>query len=198
MSGRAFWGPERCRSGDCTSATQLAIGAKPAASCHWSSNEGAATLRRAGDAAGRWYRVTHLTARHCERQIHAFFWPCSMNAPVMVELDGESDPLEIAVKELRAKKIPFTVRRYLPDGRCDMRCWCQALSVYWKTRPDLAAASELRGCGTQAFWAARSLSCKPCALQLRGLEGVGAGGDGSVAPGASADPLARCGLRCPG
>lgn len=42
-----------------------------------------------------------------------------MNAPVMVELDGESDPLEIALKELRAKKIPFTVRRYLPDGRCD-------------------------------------------------------------------------------
>ena len=42
----------------------------------------------------------------------------SMNAPVMVELNGESDPLEIAMKELREKKIPFTVRRYLPDGRC--------------------------------------------------------------------------------
>lgn len=42
---------------------------------------------------------------------------CSMNAPVMVELNGESDPLEIAMKELREKKIPFIVRRYLPDGR---------------------------------------------------------------------------------
>lgn len=41
----------------------------------------------------------------------------SMNAPVMVELNGESDPLEIAMKELREKKIPFIVRRYLPDGR---------------------------------------------------------------------------------
>ncbi|GMH36018.1 hypothetical protein BSKO_03886 [Bryopsis sp. KO-2023] len=40
----------------------------------------------------------------------------SMNAPVMVELDGESDPLEIALKELKQKKIPFTIRRYLPDG----------------------------------------------------------------------------------
>ncbi|KAJ9525275.1 hypothetical protein QJQ45_020806, partial [Haematococcus lacustris] len=40
----------------------------------------------------------------------------SMNAPVMVALDGESDPLEIAMKELREKKIPFTIRRYLPDG----------------------------------------------------------------------------------
>ena len=41
-----------------------------------------------------------------------------MNAPVMVELEGQSDPLDIAMKELREKKIPFTVRRYLPDGRC--------------------------------------------------------------------------------
>lgn len=40
----------------------------------------------------------------------------SMNAPVMVELEGETDPLQIAMKELKAKKIPIVVRRYLPDG----------------------------------------------------------------------------------
>lgn len=40
----------------------------------------------------------------------------SMNAPVMVELSGETDPLQIAEKELREKKIPFTIRRFLPDG----------------------------------------------------------------------------------
>ncbi|KAJ9560128.1 hypothetical protein OSB04_005288 [Centaurea solstitialis] len=54
----------------------------------------------------------------------------SMNAPVMVELEGETDPLrailvrlivafvilKIAMKELRQRKIPFTIRRYLPDG----------------------------------------------------------------------------------
>ncbi|KAG4117926.1 hypothetical protein ERO13_D12G260866v2, partial [Gossypium hirsutum] len=40
----------------------------------------------------------------------------SMNAPVMVELEGETDPLEIALKELREWKIPFTIRHYLPDG----------------------------------------------------------------------------------
>ena len=39
----------------------------------------------------------------------------SMNAPVMVELEGETDPLQIALKELRARKIPITVRRFLPD-----------------------------------------------------------------------------------
>lgn len=42
----------------------------------------------------------------------------SMNAPVLVELNGETDPLEIAAKELRENKIPLIVRRYLPDG-----CW---------------------------------------------------------------------------
>ncbi|EFP79830.1 DNA-directed RNA polymerases I II and III subunit RPABC2 [Puccinia graminis f. sp. tritici] len=40
----------------------------------------------------------------------------SMNAPVLVPLDGESDPLEIAMKELSQRKIPLIVRRYLPDG----------------------------------------------------------------------------------
>ncbi|OMJ09089.1 DNA-directed RNA polymerases I, II, and III subunit RPABC2 [Smittium culicis] len=40
----------------------------------------------------------------------------SLSAPVMVELDGESDPLEIAAKELREKKIPLIIRRYLPNG----------------------------------------------------------------------------------
>ena len=40
----------------------------------------------------------------------------SMNAPVMVELEGETDPLQIALKELRQRKIPITVRRFLPDG----------------------------------------------------------------------------------
>jgi DNA-directed RNA polymerase I, II, and III subunit RPABC2 len=39
-----------------------------------------------------------------------------MNAPVMVDLEGETDPLEIAIKELRERKIPIVIRRYLPDG----------------------------------------------------------------------------------
>nr|KAF6370126.1 RNA polymerase II, I and III subunit F [Myotis myotis] len=40
----------------------------------------------------------------------------SMCAPVMVELEGETDPLLIAMKELKARKIPIIIRRYLPDG----------------------------------------------------------------------------------
>ncbi|XP_035258920.1 DNA-directed RNA polymerases I, II, and III subunit RPABC2-like isoform X2 [Anguilla rostrata] len=39
-----------------------------------------------------------------------------MCAPVMVELEGETDPLQIAMKELKSRKIPIIIRRYLPDG----------------------------------------------------------------------------------
>ncbi len=41
----------------------------------------------------------------------------SKNAPIMVEPDaGEWDPLKIAEKELVERKIPFIIRRYLPDN----------------------------------------------------------------------------------
>mmetsp|Transcript_1128 Transcript_1128/g.2576 ORF Transcript_1128/g.2576 Transcript_1128/m.2576 type:complete len:134 (+) Transcript_1128:155-556(+) len=40
----------------------------------------------------------------------------SMNAPVLVDTEKLTDPLQIAMKELREKKIPFIIRRYLPDG----------------------------------------------------------------------------------
>jgi DNA-directed RNA polymerase I, II, and III subunit RPABC2 len=40
----------------------------------------------------------------------------SMNAPVLVDLEGETDPLQIAMKELAQRRIPLVIRRYLPDG----------------------------------------------------------------------------------
>ncbi|EHK98039.1 putative DNA-directed RNA polymerases I, II, and III subunit RPABC2 [Glarea lozoyensis 74030] len=40
----------------------------------------------------------------------------SMNAPVLVDLEGETDPLQIAIKEMKERKIPLIVRRYMPDG----------------------------------------------------------------------------------
>ena len=39
-----------------------------------------------------------------------------MNAPIMVDLKGETDPLKIAMEELRQRVIPIIIRRYLPDG----------------------------------------------------------------------------------
>lgn len=46
----------------------------------------------------------------------SFFSAGSMNAPVLVPLDGETDALQIAIKELSQRKIPLIIRRYLPDG----------------------------------------------------------------------------------
>ncbi|AAZ10940.1 DNA-directed RNA polymerase subunit, putative [Trypanosoma equiperdum] len=40
----------------------------------------------------------------------------SMNAPVLVALEGETDPLTIAQKELREGVIPLIIRRVLPDN----------------------------------------------------------------------------------
>jgi DNA-directed RNA polymerase I, II, and III subunit RPABC2 len=34
----------------------------------------------------------------------------------MVDIGGETDPLRIAMIELREKKIPLIIRRYLPDN----------------------------------------------------------------------------------
>eukprot|EP00835_Amoeboradix_gromovi_P002102 NODE_111_length_19413_cov_0.323703.p10 type:complete len:135 gc:universal NODE_111_length_19413_cov_0.323703:3460-3864(+) len=40
----------------------------------------------------------------------------SMNAPVLVDTAGETDPLKIAEKELEERVIPLIIRRYLPNG----------------------------------------------------------------------------------
>lgn len=110
-------------------------------------------------ASARVCKEGHLGQFSCMSLAHGLpiVYGCSMNAPVMVNLDGETDPLEvrkerachrverirlllqpartlaslllrchlpqIAMKELREKKVPFTIRRYLPDGRCvALRC----------------------------------------------------------------------------
>ncbi|CAH8436393.1 unnamed protein product [Schistosoma guineensis] len=63
-------------------------------------------------------RITtpYLTKYERARVLGARALQLSMSAPVMVELDGERDPLKIAEKELRANKIPIIIRRFLPDG----------------------------------------------------------------------------------
>ena len=40
----------------------------------------------------------------------------SMNAPPMVDVRDETDPLKIAMMELKENKVPIIVRRFLPDG----------------------------------------------------------------------------------
>jgi len=40
----------------------------------------------------------------------------SKGSHIFVKLEGETDPLQIAVKEYKQKKIPFVIRRFLPKG----------------------------------------------------------------------------------
>jgi DNA-directed RNA polymerase I, II, and III subunit RPABC2 len=40
----------------------------------------------------------------------------SYNAPILVHLEGEYDPLALAEKELRQRRIPMIIRRHLPDS----------------------------------------------------------------------------------
>jgi DNA-directed RNA polymerase I, II, and III subunit RPABC2 len=39
-----------------------------------------------------------------------------MGAQPCVDVTTLTDPLEIAEKELKEKKLPLVIRRYLPDG----------------------------------------------------------------------------------
>lgn len=61
--------------------------------------------------------TVHLPTVSCLHVLSrlSFLHP-SMNAPVMVDIESETDPLKIAMKELRERKIPMKIRRYLPDG----------------------------------------------------------------------------------
>lgn len=78
----------------------------------------AATAIAAAAATGTTAKITtrYLTKYERARLLGTRALQLSMNAPPLVELDGETDPLKIAAKELRERKLPLIVRRYLPDG----------------------------------------------------------------------------------
>ncbi|KAH7827794.1 putative DNA-directed RNA polymerases I, II, and III subunit RPABC2 [Monocercomonoides exilis] len=63
-------------------------------------------------------RVTlpYLTKYERTRILGARALQISLNAPLMVDPGDLTDPLRIADLELKEKKIPLIIRRYLPDG----------------------------------------------------------------------------------
>lgn len=72
----------------------------------------------AGQAVQASKRITtpYLTKYERARVLGTRALQIAMCAPVMVELEGLTDPLRIAMKELKARKIPIIIRRFLPDG----------------------------------------------------------------------------------
>lgn len=63
-------------------------------------------------------RITlpYLTKYEKARILGARALQISMGAPILVDLEGETDSLEIASKELKERVIPIIIRRYLPSG----------------------------------------------------------------------------------
>ena len=60
-----------------------------------------------------------LTKYEKARIIGARALQISKNSPILISTDilgNETDPIAIAEMELREGKIPFIIRRYLPDG----------------------------------------------------------------------------------
>ena len=72
---------------------------------------------QAGGGVDKSNRITtkYMTKYERARVLGTRALQIAMCAPVMVELEGETDPLQIAMKELKQGKIPIIIRRYLPD-----------------------------------------------------------------------------------
>jgi len=72
---------------------------------------------QAGGSVPKNKRITtkYMTKYERARVLGTRALQIAMCAPIMVELEGETDPLQIAMKELKARKIPIIIRRYLPD-----------------------------------------------------------------------------------
>ncbi|GAN05661.1 DNA-directed RNA polymerases i protein [Mucor ambiguus] len=76
------------------------------------------TATETTNSAERTERITtpYLTKYERARILGTRALQISLSAPVMIDIDGESDALKIANRELREKKIPLIIRRFMPDG----------------------------------------------------------------------------------
>lgn len=74
--------------------------------------------QQAGGSVPKSKRITtkYMTKYERARVLGTRALQIAMCAPIMVELEGETDPLQIAMKELKQRKIPIIIRRYLPDN----------------------------------------------------------------------------------
>ena len=61
---------------------------------------------------------TKITRFEKARIVGARALQISMGAPILVEnKEQETNPIEIAIKELNQVRLPITIRRILPDGK---------------------------------------------------------------------------------
>jgi hypothetical protein len=78
--------------------------------------------------------------------------PATRRRPSLVQRAAAALRPQIASLELREKKIPFTIRRYLPDGRCGptaaVAC-CAWRACLWRLASPLL---QRAGCGSPRGW----------------------------------------------
>lgn len=80
-----------------------------------SQNQGKGKIFKRGEGT----TTPFLTKYEKARIIGARALQISKNSPILIpteNLGGETDPIVIAEMELREGKIPFIIRRHLPDG----------------------------------------------------------------------------------
>ena len=80
-----------------------------------SQNQGKGKIFKRGEGT----TTPFLTKYEKARIIGARALQISKNSPILIStenLAGETDPIVIAEMELREGKIPFIIRRHLPDG----------------------------------------------------------------------------------
>lgn len=63
-----------------------------------------------------WTSVPFLTKYERARILGTRALQISKNADLLVDPGAETDPYKIAEMELQERKIPFIIRRYMPDG----------------------------------------------------------------------------------
>ena len=78
-------------------------------------NDGDGGVGRAITGSNR-TTTNYMTKYERRRVLETRALQISMNAPAMVDIGGETDPLKIAKKEMKERKIPIIIRRYLGDG----------------------------------------------------------------------------------
>ena len=69
-----------------------------------------------GVPAGQRHTTRYLTKYEKARVLGTRALQISMNAPVYIDVKGETDPLKIATMELEQRKLPLIIRRFLPDN----------------------------------------------------------------------------------
>jgi DNA-directed RNA polymerase I, II, and III subunit RPABC2 len=100
----------------CSRGLDAQAGADPSRSELLDASAAGAGAGAGGDKPTERVTTRYMTKYEKARIVGTRALQLSMNAPPMVDPRGETDPIRIAMMELKDNRLPIIVRRYLPDG----------------------------------------------------------------------------------